>query len=399
MLESINYLEKRKYNLLYVVLSLFLILIYLDTPFRIIGELLFYSAFGAYFIYKNRSITTYSLWSVLMIMYSGLSIFWTADTTQTLIDLRILTQMSIISILIIGFVDNEDKLDIVFKSFVVAGIGLVSFLFTVIPFSAFLEPTTRIGVGMGIGMQNVTQNSNDIGLNLTVSSILTFYLYRKERKWFYLVILAVFLFIIFLTGSRKSILFSTIGIVAMIILQSNSPGKLIKNIIVSIGMVILAMYLLFNIPALYEVAGKRLESLFELLFSASGGGDGSTNARTSMISKGLQLLGKKPLFGYGIGSYSVVSGVGTYSHNNYIELGVGIGIIGTLIYYSIYVTNLFNLIKNYKIDYLVPLLILSSLLPVIEFGFVSYKSFTWNIIVALSFATIRYTKKNAIANF
>lgn len=392
-MELTSQIKEKKFRILYFSIALLLSLVYLDMPLRIIGEILFYIVFLIYFINKNKSFSLFSVWSLMMIFLSGLSIFWTADISQSLIDLRILTQMALISALLIGFIDSENKLILIYKSFVIAGISLVTFLITAIPVSSLLDPTTRIGVGMGPGMQNVTQNANDIGLNLTVSAIFTFYLFRREKKLYYIPLLIIFLSIIFLTGSRKAIVLFIIGVVAMIVLDSKTSLKLTKNIFISLILMIFAVYLLFNIPFLYEIAGQRIESLFFMLIGV-GGGDGSTTARNTMISKGIDLISRKPLFGYGIGSYAKISGIGVYSHNNYIEVGVGLGLIGLVTYYYIYVFNIFNLIKINRYKPAIPLVILTVLLPFIEVGLVSYKSFVWNIILAVGFAVIKLSKSN-----
>lgn len=392
-MELSNEIKENNFTFQYFSLAFFLILIYLDVPFRIVGEFLFYMSFMFHFIYKNKSFTLFSLWSLLMISLAGLSIFWTPDLAQSLIELRIMIQMATIGFLLIGFVNSEEKLISVYKTFVVAGVGLVLFLLFAVPFEAFLDPTTRIGADMGTNMENVTQNANDIGLNLTISAIFTFYLHQKEKKWFYIPLLVLFLYLIFLTGSRKAIALSVAGILITLVLNSSSSIKLIRSMFISFILLIIVIYSLLNIPFLYEIAGRRIESLILMMFGV-GGGDVSTLTRQLMVARGMEMISERPLFGFGVGSYSKASGIGTYSHNNYIELGVGLGLFGILTYYSIYMINIFRLIKNIKFKILIPLVVLSVFLPIIEIGLVTYNIFTWNIIIALSFAAVRIKMTN-----
>ena len=49
-----------------------------------------------------------------------------------------------------------------------------------------------------------------------------------------------------------------------------------------------------------------------------------------------RLIAKNPLFGSGWGFFSKFSGIGVYSHSNYVEILVSFGIMGFLLYYYIY---------------------------------------------------------------
>jgi O-antigen ligase len=65
--------------------------------------------------------------------------------------------------------------------------------------------------------------------------------------------------------------------------------------------------------------------------------DESVMIRSNMIKFGVEAIKEKPFVGYGLGAYNFISGYNSYAHNNYIEIGVSLGLIGLLIYYSMHV--------------------------------------------------------------
>ena len=78
---------------------------------------------------------------------------------------------------------------------------------------------------------------------------------------------------------------------------------------------------------------------------------------------------ENPLLGYGLNNYHLFHWSGVYSHNNYIEVLVSLGIIGFIIYYSIFINSATVLIK--KREYLKPIhfLLAFSILSSFVFGY------------------------------
>src|SRR5690606_34205038 len=86
----------------------------------------------------------------------------------------------------------------------------------------------------------------------------------------------------------------------------------------------------------------------------------------------------------------------TYSHNNFIELLVGVGLIGFLIYYSIYFYIFYHLFKLtlYKKIYALVLFILFLTWFIAEFGAVNYTNKMTYILFGLTLAYINLSEKN-----
>ena len=107
---------------------------------------------------------------------------------------------------------------------------------------------------------------------------------------------------------------------------------------------------LFYVPAVYNVIGSRYEVLIEgLLFGEIEAGT-SFYYRNKMALQGLRWFAEKPVFGYGLDAYSLLSPYKTYSHNNFIEMLVNTGIVGFLLYYCAIFVLLIRANKKRKMD-------------------------------------------------
>ncbi len=84
--------------------------------------------------------------------------------------------------------------------------------------------------------------------------------------------------------------------------------------------------LLFIEPLRRMIGQRLLNMVLELL---GGNTDGSTSVRMGMLKCGLSMFSQKPIFGWGLGAFTDLGGFETYSHNNYVELLVAVGLVGT----------------------------------------------------------------------
>lgn len=99
--------------------------------------------------------------------------------------------------------------------------------------------------------------------------------------------------------------------------------------------------------------GARIEEAVNIL----GGDKSGDNSRVFLLLWGIDWFLEKPLLGHGINCFRVLSdqtlmfaGKNFYAHNNYIELLVGVGIIGFIIYYLFLIRLL--LISYFQKSYL-----------------------------------------------
>ena len=87
------------------------------------------------------------------------------------------------------------------------------------------------------------------------------------------------------------------------------------------------------------------------LVTGRGIADSSSILRSKYISVGIDAFKESPVIGYGIDNYRYInlrdSGHLTYSHNNFVEMLVGVGGIGFLIYYFYYIKLTCDFLRLY----------------------------------------------------
>jgi O-antigen ligase len=165
-----------------------------------------------------------------------------------------------------------------------------------------------------------------------------------------------------------------------------------SKIVIVVPIMFIISFMLFqivmNVPQFYEILGSRIDSLLSIL-TGEGNIDASARVRMELIDVGIRLIKQKPFLGYGVASYTNISVKGIYSHNNYIELLVGVGLIGTVIYYSIYFNIILKLLKARKKIVVNLFLTLILLFIFLEFGLVSYFNEIYQLIIAASIPIIK----------
>lgn len=146
---------------------------------------------------------------------------------------------------------------------------------------------------------------------------------------FVLLILGLILNILY-TGSRQGMLLMASMILVAILASSSRmlhrPSILILPLAIAVlGIVAIALDLFDLSTNRYVLRLFNLVSFFrgeELMIR-----EGSVFERALMVEIGLDLWRERPLVGYGMDSFRHISGFGTYSHNNFIDLLVGGGIL------------------------------------------------------------------------
>lgn len=358
----------------------FLFAQYINSEFRPFLEILVYILFSMYIIFSRKKMTKYFFWSLVFLSMCIISLNWSYDLTQATLLLRINLQSLLIGNLIIGYVDSEDKLYDFMDMFIVAGFFLIVYLLINLPLSTLI--TTRLG-----GQRLIGINSNTLGLNIAISSLFLFFKILRLKKMSHFLLYLLLIIFVFLSGSRQALLLAILGAILILLFSSKDAVKKLKNIYVIFFLIVIVYNLLVNVPLLYEIVGYRLETLILTLFGAESATE-SDQIRNLMVSSGINLIKDRPFLGYGLGGFAKVSGLGVYSHNNYIELLVGIGIVGTVIYYYIYIYIIKQLYSIRNISVAIPFLSVMIVLLIIELALVSHADIFWPIIVALAYSAV-----------
>ena len=143
-------------------------------------------------------------------------------------------------------------------------------------------------------------------------------------------------------GSRKSLSALILGFCLLYLFKGNLRDKL-KSVVMLI-LFLSAFLMVLQLPIF-----ERTTSRFEAMFNSSAMVDNSTYLRSLLVERGLEEFVSSPLMGVGIANTTFLglkyTGYYFYMHNNYVELLVSVGIIGTAIYYFLV---LYPLIKLFK---------------------------------------------------
>lgn len=189
-------------------------------------------------------------------------------------------------------------------------------------------------------------NSNSIALYFATLSIVTIYfIFEKTKNKKYNILSYVTQSImILLTGSKKGLVLLILPLIALIFIRAKGT-KLFKRLIWAVIILGIVLYIVFKVPFFYNVIGSRIESMLGTLGVISGnyGYSASTEERTGMIKKGFEMFPVHPIVGWGWWAFAILSGYGTYSHCNYVEILVSMGILGFMVFYGFY---LYLIIKN-----------------------------------------------------
>ncbi len=113
-------------------------------------------------------------------------------------------------------------------------------------------------------------------------------------------------------------------------------NRLFNIILICIGLFLL--YSVINFTLSYTYTGQRIQNIVD-------GRDVSTLIREQMYLVGWEIFTANPIAGVGMSQYTVVSGFGTYSHSDYIELLSTTGIVGFCLYSAIYLILSWRLIR------------------------------------------------------
>lgn len=195
-------------------------------------------------------------------------------------------------------------------------------------------------------------NANAFGMVITVFLTGTIYymIFAKSKwiKFLNIIALCLDMYMIFLSGGRKFILYGIVFFYATLVLSNKQKKKsviLVPTIIIALAVGI-GYYAIMNVPELYNGVGVRLEGL------GSDEGALGSDDQSFLMNIGIEMFNQKPLFGWGIAGFQeyMYKEYGTYfySHSNYVELLADYGLFGTLLYYSQYLYCLFTMLVNLR---------------------------------------------------
>ena len=264
----------------------------------------------------------------------------------------------------------------------------------------FYGPSEIIGIigsDRRIGIE--VMNQNTIGMMCSFSILINIYNILNEHriKWYSVLSIGALLCLL-AAGSKKSIIILFGGIFLLLFLKKAPDTDALKRIgkmLLIILLVLAFIYAMLNLPA-FSTLKTRLTYTINYL-TDDGETDYSTQARATLMRIGMDLFESHPVLGIGMDNARLHGNLSPtdknyYLHNNFIELLADGGIIGFILYYSMYAYLVFQYLIHRRLDdyeYVIcfTLLIIRILL---DYALVSYYSrYTYLFLVAFYSKIIR----------
>lgn len=342
-----------------------------------------------------------------LLIFTFLSLFtltWSPNIGDASIQILILLMLVFVSFLLYYFIRRYDNFklilySILFVSFIhhITALGIPGFSFVMYNSSEIGGSEGVVnGWGWGGRFSGILDNPNGLAILLVFSLFLSLFVLDKKQhflkvstrlKYLCYTNICLCLYTIFMTQSRKGIVFGLLLVVTALLLRF-SINKVLPYIL-SICVLLLLPLFVPDILNHFEGGLDRIRSALSLSNDVRAV-DNSTIIRLYYITEGWLGFKKAPIFGHGINSFRYYYDF--YAHNNYIELLFGVGLIGFLIYYSIHASLLRQLCKKWRQN-IFPILFVLILLSM-DVGLVSYEGKLNMLILLTLFLISDYSNQN-----
>lgn len=290
------------------------------------------------------------------VFYEIISCVWAFNQEVAISQLVTQLQLFILFFFSYVYIKKFGRLEDYYNAIYLSGIGLIFYsLYVYGGLSSFLAIMST-----GHRMGDLIGNQNTYGLVFANAALVALYYFFFNNEKRHVLLAGLFIFFGLSSGSKKVVFLLILGLF-FLILSKYGVRKLFKVIVYSFTSVLVGLCLI-HLP-LFSTILERLESYLSVT------GNTSDNLRAELIRFGLELFMENPFLGYGLNNYQLFHWSGAYSHNNYIEVLVSLGIVGFVIYYSIFINSACALIK--KREYLKPIhfLLAFSILSSFVFGY------------------------------
>jgi O-antigen ligase len=373
-----------------VFLASYILLFYLPplTFSENIGRVVMYAFLATTFLkllirQTPLKITGHSIWFFLFMLLGLLSSVYALNVTYVFEALYLMLVIWIVTFSFGQYIQDAKGYELLFHFFSYSPFILILYL---VVNGITIVQGQRLGEGL-------FRNANQIAMFLMISLFCISWLiiYGKRKYLLINIITAIVVFYVMaLTGGRKYLL---IPLIFFLLLMSfkhwkNNKSRLLLFLFLYLLLMTLATWSIMNIPILYASVGVRFEGLLSLFKGDLANPDDSTLIRYMMIDNGWYWFTQRPIIGYGLNNFSYLFSqvlFDLYSHNNYIEILVALGILGFLAYYAFYLYIIIKLIginddltglRSFCLSIMVSLLIF-------EIGAVTYQYIPVQILLVL----------------
>lgn len=344
----------------------------------------------------------YYLWVLCFLMLYACSIFWADYPERTITNLIATLGRYIITVyLMIGLFNNKTRISVINAYICTVALNAI---FVMLAYGPSILMQVRQSEIVAAQFTQQGWNSNTIGMGCAFGIVLLHikqkYLISSRKSVRLTTVAYIFLaFVTLSTGSKKAIMIVLFYFLMMYTITHRN--KLARLTIAGVALIV-AYSAMVNIPVLYDLVGERIESFVNGVISLGGitsltqeklvnsSLNGSDRVRFNFIILGLQWISEKPFLGHGMANFIDLYGTlytkSYYAHNNFIEITVGLGIVGLVVYYSIYIYIFRNSIKTWRNSIYAKISItLILLFLVLDMGLVSYLELEIQLMLGVAY--------------
>lgn len=277
------------------------------------------------------------------------SVLWARDPGRSLnMALRTLPLLAIFGFTLYNYAIRLKKVPLLFHLVYAAGVVLAVYTIFVEGGPGAYIRVLFDGVRAGAEVNNV----NTIGLAVGVSALIAFGYVFRRHKWVHLLPFTLCVFVALGTGSNKAVALIVVGCVLILALTAYQNGTLwaFLKVVFAVVALVLVVWFLLQLP-IFATISHRIEGTVNA-FLGQGRVDGSASIRIELSAAGMEQFTKTPLFGIGINNGALVAldavGHNYYLHNNYVELLVGVGVVGTALFYAMFLLPMTKMVRGMK---------------------------------------------------
>ena len=325
---------------------------------------------------------------LLFVLYYFTSFIWSKNIDDGLYYLNNFIQIVLSILIVTQHIKEKADLENYLK--------LVLFALTYMAIVLLIRTPSTVWGSERVG-EIMAMNSNTVGMYCATAWIICLYFGEKKKLYYFLG--GLFVVIAFFSGSRKALIMVLMGFCVFWIVKEQGLKKVL-NIVVAIAFILIIFNQIMTNEKFYNVLGYRMEKTIDA-FMGEDVQDGSADERAFYREHAIDLFKERPLLGYGANGFvTQLREEGywhvAYSHCNYTELLVTLGVVGFLLYYSVQIRILIKgIIKYNEQKDLIYLLMLTYIVVnlLMEFYYVSYMSVFQQIMIALSAAYVEKAGK------
>ena len=329
-------------KILYILVTLYIasIVIFAREDNVVISNMIFLTMAGYLILhdfvynqnkyYFNKELNLYFLFFV----FATLSIFWSIEPDFTTEIARRMFMIFLSLVIIYNILMKYNLYSALFFGlFLGTFINLLMFFEIIhVSYDVYFPSTDRF---MGT-TENPNTTANVMFLSIFAGVIYTYYAVNRYMILAGYLNIAMAYYIILMTVSRTALVVS-LGLISLLILNTLMNKERRKYFIWTTMLSLIGAVFLIDLTAVMKKVNFAIERI-GLIFSSITGAkvEESADERFEFIMIALNTFRDNPFFGTGMDTARQYLGV--YAHNNYAELLADSGIIGTTLFYLIYIS-------------------------------------------------------------